>query len=48
VGVKKISVWEGCVLELGGWDVNMGVMLKKYMGAVLTCISGLVYVSGLL
>jgi hypothetical protein len=36
------------VLELWGWAVNMDVMLKKYMGAVLACISGLVYVSGLL
>jgi hypothetical protein len=38
--VRVHSIW--------GWGVNMGVMLKKYMGAVLTCISGLVYVSRLL
>jgi hypothetical protein len=38
--VRVCSIW--------GWRVNMGVMLKKYMVAVLTCISGLVYVSGLL
>jgi hypothetical protein len=34
VCVRICSIW--------GWGVNMGVMLKKYMGAVLTRISGLV------
>jgi hypothetical protein len=40
VCVRFCSIW--------GWSVTMGVMLKKYMGAILTCISGLVYVSRLL